>query len=935
MQRFAFIIFSLCLSAVTYGQSASFSYSSLSGTFCNPDTIKFSTSASGSPKGYIWDFGNGKNSSKTNPLSVYTSPGTYKVKLTVLYSSGTVQMTNDVIINAAVSADFNPDNQEICKPGNINFTATGVGPVQSYSWDYGDGTSETTTSATVTHAYTNYGTFAVNLTVQSLAGCSRSSSQVVTVKKPEIDATISAVEGCIPAGINFSATVATIPGDVVSAYQWDFGNGTTQSTASGAASNTYTSTGIFNPKLQITTANGCTNAYDYGQIGFGIPPTNLVAYTPKPVICGSESPKFIAKADNANFYIWDNTETIDVVSDTVTTHKFNSLGTKSIVVTPSFNGCLGVADSFNIKVEGVIAKFEFRNTCTDKKAFLFIDRSLGNKSSYLWDFSDGTTETIVNPSHTFADTGTFKVSLDIVDNITGCTDTKTQNIYTANPVLTSLDTSICRNSRATFTVLNSYNNPQVKYIWNIAGIKPGLGSNNSTTVTANLFGNFQNSVVINNGNGYCSDTITMLGSTLVKGPVLTFTANDSFCLNTSLSVVNKSKPFVPTDNINLWAWNYGDGDRDSVYQPLPHEYSLAGKYNVSLSATDINGCYAVYRKTIYTSEEAFVFTLPKIDTLCQGQSNTIIAFQNDSLTWSPASGMSCSTCDTTTVSPNTTTTYYATSTNSFGCSAVDSVLVKVYNPITATTSTPDVFLCPNDSVQINAGPPIYKIAWSPTLNITDVNSYDPYVYPLGSTTYTATLSDSVGCFTSSVDINVHIKSLPVVDAGPDAFYPYNSAFTITPTYSNNTVSYLWTPSNQLNCTTCASPNGTVLKKQTYMIEVRSDSGCVAKDSITIFVECKDSNFNLPNAFTPNGDNLNDYFYPLTRGIDKILNFSIYSREGKRIFTKSNFPPNDKSFGWDGNIQGVQTSTAVYVYTVDALCDSGEILHKKGSVVIIK
>jgi gliding motility-associated-like protein len=935
MQRFAFIIFFSCLTAFTYGQSASFSYSSLSGTFCNPDTVKFRPSVSGSPKGFIWNFGNGKSSSKASPLVVYTSPGTYKVKLTVLYSSGTVQVTNDVIINAAVGAAFNADNQEICKPGNISFTATGAGPVQSYIWDYGDGTLETTTSATVTHAYTNYGTFAVNLTVQSLAGCSRSSSQVVTVKKPEIDATISAVEGCIPAGINFLATVSTIPGDAVSAYLWDFGNGTTQSTASGFASQTYTSTGIFNPKLQVTTANGCTNTYDYGQIGFGIPPTNLVAYTPKPVICGSESPKFIAKADNANFYIWDNTETIDVVSDTVTTHKFNSLGTKNIVVTPSFNGCLGVADSFNIKVEGVIAKFSFSNSCYDRKTFSLINKSLGNISSSLWNFNDGTPpDPGVSTVHVFPDTGSFRVTLNISDNITGCLDSSSQTIYTANPTLLASAFTVCRNDQISYEVINSYNSDNIVYRWNLYGRFTPTTTNTIAPI-ARTFGNFQNYVVIRINSSYCPDTLYLTNNISVIGPALDFNYNDSFCLNTPLVVQNLSKPFRPADTITEWVWNFGDGDKDSTFQPPAHEYSLDGNYRLRLSATDINGCSDVLRKTIHTSEEAFVFTLPKIDTLCLGQANTLIAFQNDSLTWSPGTGLSCTTCDTTLANPIATTTYYATSTNKFGCSAVDSVLVKVYSPITAITATPDVYLCINDSVQINAGPPIYKIAWSPNLNITDVNSYDPYVYPSASTTYIATLSDSVGCFTSSVDVNVHIKSLPAVDAGPDAFYPYNSAFTITPTYSNNTVSYLWTPSSQLNCTTCASPNGTVLKKQTYMIEVRSDSGCVAKDSITIFVECKDSNFNLPNAFTPNGDNLNDYFYPLTRGIDKILNFSIYSREGKRIFTKLNFPPNDKSFGWDGNIQGVQSSTAVYVYTVDALCDSGEILHKKGSVVIIK
>jgi gliding motility-associated-like protein len=232
-------------------------------------------------------------------------------------------------------------------------------------------------------------------------------------------------------------------------------------------------------------------------------------------------------------------------------------------------------------------------------------------------------------------------------------------------------------------------------------------------------------------------------------------------------------------------------------------------------------------------------------------------------------------------------------------------------------------------------PPGYKILWSPANGLSNPNVYAPMASPTATTTYTATLSDSVGCFTSSVDVIVHLKTLPTVDAGPDKFYPYNSPFTISPVYGSNITSYLWLPGDQLNCTTCPSPSGTITQKQTYTIEVTSDSGCVSKDEITIFVECKDANLLLPTAFTPNSDNLNDVFYPLTRGVSTILNFSIFNREGHLIYQKKNFPPNDRSYGWDGSFKGANISTSVFVYILEALCDSGERLSKRGSVVLIR
>jgi gliding motility-associated-like protein len=167
-------------------------------------------------------------------------------------------------------------------------------------------------------------------------------------------------------------------------------------------------------------------------------------------------------------------------------------------------------------------------------------------------------------------------------------------------------------------------------------------------------------------------------------------------------------------------------------------------------------------------------------------------------------------------------------------------------------------------------------------------------------------------------------------------YPYNSSYSLSPLYSDNVTSYNWTPSNLLSCSTCPNPNGIASASVPYLITVTSDSGCIAKDSITIFVECKEANLLMPNAFTPNGDNLNDYFYPLARGgIKSIKRFSIYDRFGKLIFEKRDFFPNDKSFGWNGRVNNMDQTTSVFVYYVEALCDLGESIYKKGSVTLIR
>ena len=478
-----------------------------------------------------------------------------------------------------------------------------------------------------------------------------------------------------------------------------------------------------------------------------------------------------------------------------------------------------------------------------------------------------------------------------------------------------------------------------KYVWHVVGKITGLELQSILHIKADQFGTFSsanNWVLINNGASYCYDTIYLNHAIVVKGPMVNFTSKDTICLGTLLDFTNNSKPYIPGETIVSWDWNFGDGSiHDSTAQPEPHEYSNPGRYTVRLTATDINGCTDVFTKTVSVGDNGFVYVLPKSDTLCSGQSKMLIAYQNDSLMWSPASFVSCPTCDTVMVNPTRTTMFYATSTNSFGCSATDSALVKVYLPFIATTPVADLYICPNESVQLDVTPPFYEIMWNPPTGLSDPNIYSPVASPAVSTTYTATLSDSVGCFSSSVDINVHLKSPPTVDAGPDKFYPFYSSFTISPVYSSNVVSYLWSPAKDLNCTTCANPSGIITETQTYTIAVTSDSGCVAKDQITIYVECKDADLLLPTAFTPNDDNINDVFYPLTRGIKTILNFSIYNRQGQLVFHNKNFPPNNKSYGWDGRVKGEPNSTAVFVYIIEALCDTNERIAKKGSFVLIK
>jgi gliding motility-associated-like protein len=98
--------------------------------------------------------------------------------------------------------------------------------------------------------------------------------------------------------------------------------------------------------------------------------------------------------------------------------------------------------------------------------------------------------------------------------------------------------------------------------------------------------------------------------------------------------------------------------------------------------------------------------------------------------------------------------------------------------------------------------------------------------------------------------------------------------------------------------------------------------------------CKSVQVFIPNAFSPDGDGLNDIFMIRGRGIT-VKSFRIFNRWGEMVFEKQNFFPDDPKFGWDGKVKGVPATPDVFVYTAEIFCDNGIPYTYKGNVTILK
>lgn len=940
MAKILYLISVLFLSQTLLAQAPDFTFSTRDSLFCNPSNVNFVSTVSGSPQGYIWNFGNGIISNDKNPSVTYANAGTYNVTLLVIYNQNTAQVSKTVTIRPGITATLAVDRDFICTAGDLNFTTSSSSSSPQYEWNFGDGSAiASTTANNISHRFSQMGSYEVTLKAISENGCSITKTTSVRMAPITASGNLTVDSGCVPATTTLNVYPNIPLNSSVASYEWDFNDGTPNSTTvANTINHTYTGVGSFQPFVKVTTNEGCETVLSYKVLGFGTPPTNHVASADKSVICATDSALFFANATDANNYLWDFGDgQTQFVKGNQVKHKYSSLGVKTVTVTPSYNRCYGTPVTFDIEVVGVIARFTYANTCADKKTFSFNNASAGNLSSIKWTINDGSADQFTpDIIHTFPQSGQFQTSLIIKDDITGCADTSNVQIYTAQAKLINPDTSICKNSSSTFKIENNFAGAASTYKWHVAGEVIGPISDQSVTVKTRFLGPWNNFVIINRGVQYCEDTINLDHSYVVRGPDLNFSAPNALCFGEPYQVVNSSKPARPQDSIKLWHWNYGVSSvNDSTYQPNPFNFPRAGTYPVKLQATDINGCTDSLIKNVLINPLPFLYTIPQIDTLCAGESATLIAFNAGVLDWKSTANIPCFDCDTIVVTPNVTSQYISTATSVAGCTKSDTLLIKVYSPFAANPTANKPFICLNEPVTLNVSPPDKIVDWTSSSGLSNSGAYEITTIPRETTTFTVTMRDSVGCFSSTADVLVTVKSLPEVDAGPDQVLPYNSNFTIRPTYSNNVVSYNWTPSNSLSCFSCPNPSGVLLESKQYSIEVLSDSGCVATDSINIIVECKDANILIPNAFTPNNDNLNDVFYPIARGFQSIRVFVIYDRYGKIVFERKNFAPNDPSMGWDGKRAGMDQTSNVYVYYIEAECYMGEVLRKKGSVTLLR
>jgi len=567
------------------------------------------------------------------------------------------------------------------------------------------------------------------------------------------------------------------------------------------------------------------------------------------------------------------------------------------------------------------------NADCSSQPVVFTDQSVsgfGTIESWNWDFGDGAISTTQNPTYQYGDGGSYTVTLTITTDL-GCEETVTEVVdVSPSPIPSISNTLLCIDQQpiqfSDESVISSGN--VVSWEWDFGDTN--TSSLENPTHTYAVPDDYTVELLVTSDQGceslYLFD-FTIYPETMADaGPDQTVCHGEEVQLLATggVSYEWQPNPFLTENNIaNPTFTMTQDGGTVTT--------------NFMVEVSDPNGCTDMDEVTITG------LPLPNADTgadiiICLGDATTINATASDmnndinnvTIQWSPNTNITGANTLNPQVSPTEATTYIMTVTDlGTSCIEVDSIIVDVLQPIIPEIID-DLIICEGDEVQLSAsGGDYYE--WSPSNSLSSADIANPMASPEVTTTYNVTISND--CYESNASLTVEVLPLPFVDAGEPAVLNVGEIATLQ---GQSEYGFSWSPLDGILTDPMGqNPDVQPLNSTSYFLTVISPNGCIAVDST--FVEVTNNIFLLlPNAFSPNGDGVNDELFLNHAGIKELYRFSIYNRWGQLVFTTT-----DIGQGWDGIFNGKEQPVSAFAYAVDALSWRDVNIRETGNVTLIR
>jgi gliding motility-associated-like protein len=255
--------------------------------------------------------------------------------------------------------------------------------------------------------------------------------------------------------------------------------------------------------------------------------------------------------------------------------------------------------------------------------------------------------------------------------------------------------------------------------------------------------------------------------------------------------------------------------------------------------------------------------------------------------------------------------------------------VTVHPKFTPQVSASDSVICTGSQVTFtvsNAGDDKTGISWAFAAG-DSVKNLNPLVHAfdaIGTYTISATALHQY-CPNPTLTKVINVYPYPVINLGPDTSICLGSqSITLVDAISGSRAAaqYVWNTGE-------ITPSIVVRKPGIYYAKLTM-FGCSTTDTVIVANNCY---MDIPNAFTPNGDGANDYFFPrqlLTRGLIG-FGMDIYNRWGQKVFSTIALDGQ----GWDGNFNGVPQPEGVYVYIITGIFKDGQKENHTGNVTLLR
>ncbi len=626
---------------------------------CSPlNSVVFTSTSTGSPTTYFWDFGNGNTSTLPSPSASFINNTSntlvYTVKLTVSNASGSDSITkiNYITVFAKPTADFTANKLGGCSPDTICFTdlsVKGTGVITHWSWDFGDGNSSTKKNPC--NYYTANDTFKVTLVVTDTNGCTDNitKNKYVTIAPCQVvkfndtaigtggtggnwGAGVTKVNGnwisCHPP-LTLNYTDATTPANSGYTYLWDFGDGSTSTQKN--PSHTYTTTGYFSVTETVTSPTSSVKSLTKKnhiyipdiQANFNLtgttsgcaplaifptnqttPDTSIVTYQWSAIPSG---PSSILKNPNL---------------------LFNNPGTYDIKLRATILGC-----SDTIIKTAVVTVYPkptpsftplFQKSCTIPFTASFTDAST-NAVSWFWNFGDGTTSTSSNPSKTYANFGRYKVKL-VVTSAQGCKDSVTiTNEIQIEPsgYTTNINpTSGCKPLHVSFGANDTSVVPLTVWQWKLNGTT--ISTNQNDTVTIQDTGIYILTSTGTNADGCTLSHVDTIKVTLPPIPNFTIDKHTACFRDATFIFTNLTNNNNP--KATRFVWTFGDGKTGNQGGTFSYTYTDTGTFIIKLIAYNLGCASQPFYDTVRVNPPIANFTPPSVNC-----SNDTLQFTDGSI----------------------------------------------------------------------------------------------------------------------------------------------------------------------------------------------------------------------------------------------------------------------------------------------------------------